>query len=65
MTVFIARFAHSRCHRCPLHPVSGGVESGIFSVYKKKYLEQSAAPGLVQYAMVIWTTPGEACSPVK
>lgn len=24
--------------------------------------EQSAAPGVVQYVMVIWTTPGDACS---
>lgn len=61
-TIYSA-FQPLRCHRCPLHPVSGGVESGSFTVYKKKYLEQSAAPGLVQYAMVIWTTLGEACSP--
>lgn len=54
-------FQPLRRRGCPLHPVSGGVESRSFTVYKKKYLEQSAAPGLVQYAMAIWTTLGEAC----
>lgn len=29
---------------------------------KEISVEQSAVPGVVQYAMVIWTTPGEACS---